>query len=172
MEIRSGVKLSKDEVVGLLNRFDDSSYLPFHEDLDFDSYGEKLSRHAWFVLAEEKGILMGFIAYYLNEEEHFVYVPQTVVHTDSRHTGLGHLMFSSLYSQVVGYNCIHLEVMKDNTQALAFYTREGFSVKSESSDRYFLSKNIRKSSTSEKLKYTQCGYEVTNGAKQNYRLKR
>ena len=134
MEIHSGLKLSQSEVLSLLERFDDSSDEPLHESLDFIKYSKKLSQYAYFVLATEKKQQIGFIAYYLNDENHFAYVPQVVVHRNARHRGLGHTMFNILCDSLsTDIECIKLEVLKSNIYARNFYQREGFI---ESEDRY------------------------------------
>lgn len=143
MEIRFGIRLTQLEVLSLLNRFDDSSDLPLHEGLDFDSYSKKLSDFAYFIIAFEDNMQIGFIAYYLNEEGKFAYVPQVVVHKNGRHNGIGHAMFSKLYESIkVNYNCIRLEVLKANANARHFYNREFFVEIEDHNDRILLEKKL------------------------------
>lgn len=143
MEIHSGLKLSQSEVLSLLERFDDSSDEPLHESLDFIKYSKKLSQYAYFVLATEKNQQIGFIAYYLNDENHFVFVPQIVVHKDARHMGIGHMMFQHLYETLTTkFRNINLEVLKSNDYARAFYRREGFVEYEDRNERFLLRKNI------------------------------
>lgn len=138
MEILCGLKLSQSEVLSLLDRFDDSSDVPLHEGLDFESYSKKLSDFANFIIAVENNIQVGFVAYYLNAEGRFAYVPQVVVHKDGRHKGVGHRMFSSLYESISGvYSLVRLEVLKTNGNARRFYAREGF-VEIEDHDKRLL----------------------------------
>lgn len=139
MEIRSGLKLTQSEVLSLLNRFDDSSDSPLHEGLDFDSYSKKLSDYAFFVIAYEDKKMIGFIAYYLNDEGQFAYVPQVVVHKDSRHKGVGHALFSTMYDSLTpNYTSIRLEVLKTNDNARGFYAREGFEEINDHNERLLL----------------------------------
>ena len=142
MEILTGIKLSKEEVMSLLTYFDDSSDIPLHEGLNFDAYSEKLSKNAYFVLAMENRLHLGFIAYYLNCEGNFAYIPQTVVHKSARHKGLGHIMFESLYKELQEhlFGSLQLEVLKNNNYARDFYHREGFVEKKHSNDRIGLVK--------------------------------
>ena len=144
MNIVSNIKLSKEEVLRLLNRFDDSSDAPLHEGLDFDSYSEKLNEYARFVIAYEKEAQMGFIAYYLNDEGKFGYVPQVVVHRDGRHQGIGHKMFGALYEVLKdkAFHALKLEVLKSNQNARRFYEREGFGVIEDHSERILLEKSL------------------------------
>ena len=127
MELKVGLKLAKDEVYYLLSYFDDSSDIPLHEGLDFDSYSEKLSQFAYFILALNGDQMLGFLSYYLNEEGKFIYIPQIVVHKKGRHKGVGHLMLNLLESKYSkSFQSINLEVLNDNLNAQAFYIREGF----------------------------------------------
>lgn len=145
MNIQTNVRLTKAEVNRLLNYFDDSSDTPLHEGLDFVNYSKKLSRYAHFILVWEKEKLMAFLTYYLNDEEHFVYVPQVVVHKDGRHKGIGHKMFVALKDFLNGkYETIQLEVLKNNHNARKFYEREGFIEKEDRKERILLSNNMRK----------------------------
>lgn len=143
MDIRTGLSMTEDEVLSLLEHFDDSSDTPLHLGLDFDSYSRKLSSHACFVTAVERGSLLGFISYYLNDEGHFAYVPQTVVHREGRHRGIGHAMFTALYDCLDGsYGYIRLEVLKSNANARAFYEREGFVEIEDHCERLLLERKL------------------------------
>ncbi len=143
MEIRIGVKLSKEEVLNLLAYFDDSSDIPLHEGLNFNTYSEKLSQNAYFVLAIENDKQLGFIAYYLNEEKRYLYIPQIVVHKLGRHKGIGHLMLSELFTLYKKkFLEIRLEVLTINNNARKFYQREGFRELQFNKQRILLAKEL------------------------------
>ncbi len=143
MDIHTGVRLSQSEVLSLLKRFDDSSDEPLHESLDFDQYSKKLSLFAYFVIATEKNQQIGFIAYYLNDENHFAYIPQVVVHKSARHKGVGHFMFMDLYECIrINFLTLKLEVLKSNINARSFYEREGFVEISDHNERLLLEKRL------------------------------
>lgn len=126
-ESKTNQRLTKEDVYNLLLYFDDSSDMPLSTGLDFDNYSDKLSQYAYFILAYDKTDLLGFVAYYLNNEGYFVYVPQVVVHKTGRHKGIGHKMFVALQNCLCKrYKTIRLEVLKDNHNARDFYQREGF----------------------------------------------
>lgn len=138
------VRLCKEQVLVLLSYFDNSSDHPLHEGLDFDSYSEKLSKFAYFVIASDDSSRLGFIAYYLNEDGRFVYIPQIVVHKDGRHKGIGHKMLQALkerYSD--SFANIRLEVLKDNMNAKKFYEREGFTFEEDRAERLLLACKIK-----------------------------
>ena len=141
MIIETNKKLDQAEVLSLLNYYDDSSDSPLHEGLDFNAYSKKLSDFAYFIIATENNHQIGFIAYYLNEEGRFAYVPQVVVHKDGRHKGLGHAMFDALYNiNKKYYKSIRLEVLKSNVNARRFYAREGFEETEDHNERILLEK--------------------------------
>lgn len=144
-ELRINQRLTRLEVYKLLLYFDDSSDSYLHTGLDFNTYSEKLCKFAYFVLAFNRNEtdLLGFIAYYLNDEGNFVYIPQVVVHKTGRHKGLGHKMFVALQNSLCGkYETIRLEVLKDNDNAREFYKREGFTPIEDHSERLLMSKEI------------------------------
>lgn len=138
------VRLCKEQVLVLLSYFDNSSDHPLHEGLDFDSYSEKLSKYAYFVIASDDSSRLGFIAYYLNEDGRFVYIPQIVVHKNGRHKGIGHKMLQALKDFYSGsFTTIRLEVLKDNLNAKRFYEREGFTFEEDRTKRILLSCKIK-----------------------------
>lgn len=143
MNIETNVKLSQQEVISLLTHFDESSDTPLSQGLDFSSYSKKLSDFAHFVIAYEEKSMIGFIAYYLNEENHFAYIPQTVVHKNGRHKGVGHAMFSAMYDCIKSnYPAIRLEVLKVNNNARGFYAREGFVEVEDHNERLLLERKL------------------------------
>ena len=143
IEIKTGIRLAKEDALDLLNYFDDSSDHPLHEDLDFEIYSDKLSTYAYFVIAFENDRAIGFIAYYLNEEGRFAYIPQIVVHRDGRHRGVGHAMFEAFFKSVMEeYSTVRLEVLKSNYNARNFYAREGFIAIEDHNERLLLEKKL------------------------------
>lgn len=143
MDIQCDIRLNEKEVYYLLQYFDDSSDIPLHSGLEFTEYSKKLSMHAYFVLAYNAGELIGFIAYYLNDEGKFVYVPQIVVHRHGRHKGCGHAMIETLVQcRSSNYKFILLEVLFNNINARSFYEREGFQEEEMRKDRILLKKML------------------------------
>ena len=143
MKVHTGLKLSQSEVLSLLEYFDDTSDEPLHESLDFYQYSKKLSQYAYFVIATEDNQQIGFIAYYLNDENHFAYIPQVVVTKSPRHKGVGHSMFTVLYECISNkFLTLKLEVLKSNINARAFYEREGFGEISDHNERLLLEKKL------------------------------
>ena len=111
--------------------------------MDFNQYSKKLSQYAYFVLATENNKQIGFVAYYLNDENHFVYIPQVVVHKSARHKRVGHSMFMDLYKCIrINFLTLKLEVLKSNINARSFYEREGFVEICEHNERLLLEKKL------------------------------
>lgn len=142
--IEVGVKLSQIEILSLFNDFDDSSEVPLHEGLDFQIHSRKFADKAYFVLAEIESQIIGFVAYYLNDEGKFAYISEIIVHRDGRHRGIGHKMMLSLTNSLgASYNCIRLEVLKTNEYAKRFYEREGFYEIDDHVNKFLLEKVLQ-----------------------------
>lgn len=141
IEIEVGVKLSQIEVLSLFYHFDDSSEVPLHKCLDFQMHSRKFADKAYFNLAKIGSQIIGFVAYYLNEEGKFAYISEIIVHKDGRHRGIGHKMMVSLINAVgTSYKCIRLEVLKSNQYARKFYEREGYNEIDDHGNKLLLEK--------------------------------
>lgn len=164
MRIVTTKKLQQVEVISLLRYFDDSSDIPLSKGLDFESYGKKLSDFAYFVIAYEEKTMIAFIAYYLNEEGKFAYIPQVVVHKNHRHRGIGHRMINTLCTNIdKRFTSIRLEVLKENRNARLFYKREGFVEIEDRNERILLAKeNIHNCSADSLLSIIVPVYNVEN----------
>ena len=139
MDFLTNKRLDLTSVRNLLERFDNAFTPPLHLGLDFEQYSTKLSENAHFILAEQDNQPIGFIAYYLNEEGKFIYVPFTAVHPTGRHKHIGHTMFSYLKGLLGdSYQFIRLEVLKNNVNARRFYEREGFCISEDRGEKFLL----------------------------------
>ena len=135
-------KFSPEEVLSLLEYFDDSYNSPLHLSIDMYSYSKKLSDFAHFIVASEDQRL-GFVAFYLNDKGAYIYISQIAVHKLGRHNGIGHLMLNFLIKAMAGnYHLIRLEVLKDNANAQSFYTREGFYEVEDRGSKLLMEKKI------------------------------
>ena len=91
-----------------------------------------------------RGLIIGFVAYYINRENRFLYVPFTAVLPEYRGQGVGYLMFEHLYEiKDNDLDSIQLEVDKNNQSARAFYERSGFQIKEERVNKYLLDKKYK-----------------------------
>lgn len=117
--------LKQQEVKALLLRFNDAFTLPLVSQVaDTERYSEKLAKYACFLVAEEDEKIIGFMAYYRNDELRQLYVTHVCVANAYQHKGIGGLMFERLESfSTQGYSSIGLEVNKENTKAYNFYKK-------------------------------------------------
>jgi len=137
------IRLSKEEVIKLLQNFGSTSGKQLMCDDAFYSYCVKLSERAFFLLIRNKDICLGYLAYYLNPEGKFIYATRAIVDGLERRKGIGHMMFDTLeryYNKQ--YHSIRLEVLKSNSNAHSFYIQEGFYVSEDRKERLLLCKNI------------------------------
>lgn len=139
--------MNSPEVLELLSEFDTVFTPHISEQVDLVEYSQKLSRNAYFVIAqnEEETSKEGFIAYYLNLEKQIVYIPFIGVKSSSMHIGLGHIMLENLFVVVRGFKTIMLEVRKFNIHAYNFYMRNGFEIVEDRQGKWLLSKDISNS---------------------------
>lgn len=144
MTIEGGIRLSEKQAEALLLDFDRAFDPALHVELDLLNYCKKLASNAFFVLAKEGMETIGFIAYYLNVEGHFCYIPLAAVAKGKRNEGRGRLMFQYLYSLMdSSMDTIRLEVLKSNVGALGFYLNEGFTLVGERDVRSILEKSLQ-----------------------------
>ena len=137
--------LSMSMVNSLLERFDTSFDKPLHDIIDINVYSEKLSLHAHFIIAYDEKEIIGFVAYYMNKEGQYAYIPLIAVHKERRRRGVGHLMLSRLWEFLpVEIDKVRLEVKEGNISAQLFYKREGFIVLSGVNNGKFLLNKNRK----------------------------
>ena len=112
--------------------------------VDIKQYANKLSEMAHFLLAEDDaGNCQGFIAYYLNKEEAFVFITRIAVNENYRHQGIGRIMIEKLsdaYSE--NYDAIELEVEKTNCSAFKFYQTIGFQLKEDRQTKFLMIKEL------------------------------
>ena len=91
----------------------------------------------------DQDVLIGFIAYYLNDEGEFAYISLTAILPEWQHKGIGHLMFTSLYDYIGGkYSFLNLEVLKTNINARGFYKKEGFIMSEDRNEKLLMSKKL------------------------------
>lgn len=143
MNISLDKKLSIEECIFLLG----VEFTPdeLYNRVDINQYACKLSEKALFLLVEDNvGNRQGFIAYYLNQEEAFVFITRIAVSEHCRHQGIGRFLIDKLseaYSDT--YDSIVLEVEKTNESARRFYQSLGFLLKEDRQTKLLLIKNIK-----------------------------
>jgi len=137
-------RLSQNEVLRILQDSDKDFNTPLSCNLDLFKYANKLSENANFILLKEGNNIIGCIAYYLNNDGQFVYIPYFWVNKINQRSGCGHYLLDSLIKSLPEkYTEIKLEVAKDNFKAFSFYNKNGFKIVEDREKKYLLSKKIR-----------------------------
>ena len=141
MNISFEVKLPIDDCLYLLGK----SFTPdeLYSRVDIRQYAEKLSEKAFFLLAEDNGEKQGFTAYYLNNDQSFVFITRIAVNELYRHHGLGRKMIeelSNFYSN--RFDAIELEVEKTNEVAKFFYRNLGFDIKEDRGTKILMKRDL------------------------------
>ena len=135
--------LPRDEFMSLMERIDGIFTPPISEGIDIQVYGSKLYTHASFIVAEDKGEVFGFTAYYKNKEAKQLYVPLICVDKVCQGHGIGSKMLSCLISQrSEGFLSIALEVKKSNEVAYRFYKKHGFNKQEDRGEKFLMIKHI------------------------------
>lgn len=137
-------RLSFDEVLSLLHECDNSFEPPLSSHIDIEAYAKRLSNNAFFVLVKnDRGMIVAFTAYYLNQEGAFAFIPEIWVADSCQRMGLGHKMIHQLIQMTPGFvRCIRLEVRKNNEKACRFYIKEGFMMAEDRDAKMLLEKKL------------------------------
>lgn len=136
-------KLDHAAVLALLNKCENSFDPPLSQNIPYtlSDYAKRLSDFAWFILCVENEEIIGFTAYYLNQEGCFAYIPQIWVSDQHQRKGIGASMLEMLIKEAPSYvNAIRLEVRKNNEKAVSFYSKIGFAVIEEKGNKLLLEK--------------------------------
>lgn len=121
-------RLSYQSTNSLLEEFD-KEFTPFlSSKLNLISYSAKLSENAMFLLCIQKEHRIGYIAFYENKPENFIFITSFCIKHDYRGKSIAHNLIKELcdYSIKRKYKKIILEVRCDNERALHFYKKELF----------------------------------------------
>lgn len=141
LQTESFVKMTQQAVCNLLADFDMNFSPPLSSTIDLTEYSQKLSTNARFIIVYDEGKVVGFISFYLNNEEKMIYIPLISVKRDGyQHKGIGQLMFEILKNSAKrSFYSIRLEVLKNNAQAVKFYCMQGFKVIEDRDDKRLMS---------------------------------
>lgn len=136
-------ELRLTHILELLKKFDNCFHPPFSQSIDLETYADKLSQHAYFIVAEVESQIVGLLAYYRNDLEKELYVPYLVVDNDFQGLSIGKLMLEKLnYIHEGIYRAVVLEVVKTNFKALHFYKRNGFKEDEDRGDKFLMIKRL------------------------------
>lgn len=136
-------KLSQDKAIQLLNDYDAYFNPTLSSHIDIEKYGAKLGCHAKFVLAEDAGSICGYIAFYHNMENEYLYITSYCVSPSFRGQGVSTLLLKKLCCEYRNHcKYVDLEVRKDNAPAIRFYSKSGFKKVEEKEKTLILRLNI------------------------------
>lgn len=106
--------------------------------VDLDTYIEKLHSNAWRFEAWAGNNLIGFLAIYLNPEEKFDFITNISVSEQCQKRGIASTLLNFAIQKSANPE-IRLEVIKENSGAIAFYEQGGFKRVDETERTYVLS---------------------------------
>lgn len=136
-------ELRLTHILELLKKFDKCFYPPFSQSIDLETYADKLSQHAYFIVAEVESQIVGLLAYYRNDLEKELYVPYLVVDEKWQGGAIGQGLLHELTITCYGsYQKIGLEVNIANIGAYRFYTRNGFIEKENRGTKLLMTKLV------------------------------
>ena len=138
------VEYQLEDVLRLLNEFNMEFEPPLSLRVDIKAYAEKLSRYANFLIAEEPSCVIGYLAFYKNQNAMELYVTSLCVSSTYRGKGIGKKLLNHLYNIGLseGYPNISLEVRKNNKNAFGFYKKMQFEISQTRSETILMNKRI------------------------------
>ena len=139
-------KLSQPQVLALLNTCNNSFTPPLSNNIPYtlEEYAIRLSVNAKFALCRNSETIIGFTAYYVNNEGKFAYIPQIWVSDQFQRNGIGSAMINKIISTLpTDIEKIRLEVRKNNDKAYSFYLKCNYSVIEEKSGKCLMEKSLK-----------------------------
>lgn len=136
------MKLSSNEVLHVLQDSCD-----FYEDkidnIATRIYAEKLSLFAFWEIIHSKENIVGYVAYYLNNENHYIYIPLICIYPQYQRRHLAQLLIKIISQyEKSGFKSIRLEVAKTNNKAVAFYLNNSFEIMEDRGRKFLLEKHL------------------------------
>lgn len=135
----------EEKVVFNLLSMSDKDFMPaLSSSMDIKQYAHKLATCAQFIIVLKQEQIVGFVAYYLNDEGQFIYVPLIWVSSLFQRQGVGKQLIQNLVElSLLDYKCIKLEVLKTNVHAIMFYKNEQFEIAEDRGEKYLLIKSLQ-----------------------------
>lgn len=113
--------------------------------VNIEEYALKLYDHARRIEIWKDDILCGLLAFYTNREKQSVYITNLSLEKNLLGLGLGGVLIDNCYKElsiINNSNSFELKVHKKNEQALNFYKKHRFKIKSYSDDFVELERSI------------------------------
>lgn len=141
--IRTNQRVSSTEALLWLTESDENFCPPKWSMSRLEGYAEKLSAHAYWMLLEEEGKKVAFVAYYLNDESQAAYISIIAVAKEYRGNGYGKQLLKQFVEKLpTAYKIISLEVSKTNKRAMNLYQSFGFEEIEEHGDKVLMQRKL------------------------------
>lgn len=127
--IYASERINKEEVLDLLIKCSNSFNPPLSQNIPYtlEEYATKLSTYASFIVCRNLGSIVGFLAYYVNIDGLFAYIPQIWVSDEHQRQGIGSSLIKVLIRNLPQeIHSIRLEVRRANNKALSFYLKSNY----------------------------------------------
>ena len=135
---------SYESIKTLVRDFNSHYYTERDNIAILDELSYKYYKNAHITVAYYNDIPAGYIAYYRNDDKtKIAYISMLVIAREYRNNGVGHKLIDYVINDCLinNYRFIRLEVNKNNSNAIKFYSSIGFvKVDNASSDSIFMSK--------------------------------
>ena len=151
IQIRKAVPADAEKLVELMKRVEDSGFMLFEPGErktapeQFKKRIEGLDRHSAIMLAEENGVLMGYLFAMgdsLARKQHSVYAA-IGVREGQRGKGIGTKLFQALeqWAKEKELHRIELTVIEQNEAGVALYQKMGFEIEGIKKDSLYINGN-------------------------------
>lgn len=119
-----------DDIVRHLHQCAPVFVPPLDTRVDISTYAGKLFYNATRFEARNHGALAGLVACYLNDPQRFVaFISSVSVLAECHGQGIAYTLIEQciVQARLSGFQCMELEVGRDNAPAIKLYSRIGFS---------------------------------------------
>lgn len=123
----------------------DVSFIPkLSEKVNIATYSKKIKDNAIRVEAWKEDTLIGLVAFYFNNENHFAYITNVSVINDYKGFGVAKKLLKKAIDHTQTLNCeiVKLEVSKSNYNAIQLYKLFGFEIEDENQENYLMKKIV------------------------------
>jgi len=136
---------TKNDVLLHLNLCNDAFIPKLDSRVNIEEYATKISQYAITFEAWNNQQLIGLIATYFNQENHFGFITNVSVLKENMGTGVASELIEMCiqYASINNYEEIKLEVNKDNTPAINFYKKYNFTEIETKNDSLIMNLKIK-----------------------------
>ena len=111
--------------------------------VNLDLYAQKIYEKAERVEVWNDDRLVGLIAYYINKNDSYAFITNVSLEKEYSGRGIAGRMMDMMQENLIGFvRSIKLEVKAENTLAIGFYRKHGFTVLQENTNTLVMVKKI------------------------------